>query len=157
MSALSAKADALYALGRYNESITEYDAVFKIDPKSAKAMSGRGQALTALGRYEESARSFEESIAFSSGDLEASAEAWLDMGIAMYNWGVTSSDSLKFEEAYRCFDEVIKIMPLNSSNCLALSSEALSMKGQSLMALGREDEAAVVINSYDKMTAKGSC
>jgi tetratricopeptide (TPR) repeat protein len=141
----------------YQDALECFDAALKIDPESVRSLNGKGQALMNLGRYEESSKSFDEAIASSSEDPEASAEAWYDKGITLYNWGVTSSDSSKFEEALKSFEKAIEAITSNSSNCLSISSAVWSAKSQCLEALGREKEAREALNKHDEIIARRSC
>ena len=42
--------NALYFLGRYQESSDAYNATLKLDPQNANALLGRGKALLALNK-----------------------------------------------------------------------------------------------------------
>lgn len=52
------KDKALYNLGKYNESLLEYDTIIKINPKNKEAWNKKGVALKALGRMKEADEAF---------------------------------------------------------------------------------------------------
>jgi len=44
---------ALYDLGKYNESVTQYNYALDLNPDDSSAMFNKGLALVKLGKYDE--------------------------------------------------------------------------------------------------------
>ena len=77
------KADALFALGRYDEAIQAYDEAIKLNPSDPLSWMGKADALFALGRYEEAAKAYDEAIKIdpaSSPALEGKTRALEALG-----------------------------------------------------------------------------
>jgi tetratricopeptide (TPR) repeat protein len=49
-------------MGRYEESIEDYDTVLEIDPKLANAYINRGSAYSHLGEYEKAIADYEKGL-----------------------------------------------------------------------------------------------
>lgn len=108
------KGKMLLDQGKYNEALVALNIAIELNPKDKYAWSDKGHALGLLGKYDESIIAFDEVIRLSS------ESGWINEGPG------------KFNESIRKF-EFIKINPL--------CAEAWHLKGVSLEALGRINEA----------------
>ena len=61
--------NALYFLGRYQESLASYDALLGQEPQNVNALKGKSQALLALNRTDESDRAMESIQALQSRNI----------------------------------------------------------------------------------------
>src|SRR5437763_1585405 len=61
--ALINRANALFKVGRYAESVATYDRVLALAPAAMQAWNSRGLPLQALGRHDEALASYRKAIA----------------------------------------------------------------------------------------------
>ena len=92
--------ESLVKLEKYEEAISCYDKIIRLDPQDLKAWSNKGFALINLEEYEEAISCYNQVIRFNSKDYNA----WFNRGNSLANLR-------KYEEAISCYDRVIKINP----------------------------------------------
>ena len=119
---------ALFELERYEEALTSYDKVIKLNPDHSNAWTNKGATLNELERYEEALTSYDKAIELNPDN----SNAWS-------NKGATFNNLERYEEALTSYDKAIE---LNSDD-----SGTWSNKGATLYNLERYEEA---LTSYDK-------
>ncbi len=60
LNAIKNKGYALYFLGRYKESLIEYEKAIDLDPQDLTIHAAKSRALEKLGRYEEAKKCYDE-------------------------------------------------------------------------------------------------
>src|SRR2546425_1457602 len=68
---LKDKAQALYASGKYNESITYYDKALVINPNDVGVLTGKGFDLLFAGKKNDSITHFDKVLTINPKDLSA--------------------------------------------------------------------------------------
>lgn len=79
VAALCGKGDALFALGRYRDSLAQFEAAIALDGRAPYPFYGKGRALTKLGSHVEAIaplRSFLE-LSRAGSKLAGQVSAWL--------------------------------------------------------------------------------
>jgi tetratricopeptide (TPR) repeat protein len=115
-------ADALFARGRTDEAIAEYEAALRIDPQDADAHNNLGNALGSEGRTAQANLQYAEAVRLNP----AKEEAHNNLGNALYAQGRTADAVAEYDEALR----------LNPDY-----AEAHNNLGNVLGSQGRTDEA----------------
>ncbi len=112
----------LYNLGKYNESIEDFDRAIEIDTQNAVAWSNKGAALASMGKYDDALEAFNKTIEIDPQH----AGAWFNKGAAL--------ESLRrYNDSLEALDKAIKIDPQDS--------KAWYNKGKVLLALNRTADA----------------
>ena len=140
----------LFAKGKQDDAIKEYQAAIRSDPKLAAAYNNLGSAYFALGRFEEAAASFERAgeldadygqaffnLALAQIKLGREKEANETLNVAMraYNSaGKTHLEAGRLKEAEEAFRGMLQIDPEYSAAFIRL--------GLVCNAAGRYEEAA---------------
>ena len=70
IQALSRRGDAFFFLGKFKESVADYDAMVKLDPSQDSSHWRRGIALFYAGRPDDGAKQFERYHSFDNVDRE---------------------------------------------------------------------------------------
>jgi tetratricopeptide (TPR) repeat protein len=160
------KGDQLFDAGKYQDAIAAYNDSIAQEPNMARAWAGKGYALNALKDYVNALPAFDRAIEITPNY----GKAVYEKGNALYGLG-------RYEDAIIAYDQATKIYPeyaylayygkakafqkLTKYNdaltfydtALALKSDyapAWNYKGETLVALGRYDEAAL---AFDKAIA----
>ncbi|MCC2624964.1 MAG: yrrB 2 [Burkholderiales bacterium] len=144
------KGNAKYAEGRYEEAITYYDEVAKLDPKNADTYNYRGIAKYKLGKYEESIKDFDKAINLNPRFTHAynnRGNSKLDKAIKFSSRvpagyiqrNSTEVDADKYKEAIADFNMAIELNPD--------FAEAYSSRGDARFQLRNYKEA---IKDYDR-------
>jgi len=116
------KGDALYSLGRYNDSLQAYDSALEIFGSDGIAWHHRGRALFELGRFQEAISSYDTALQ----TFPRNAEIWLNKGRAFLGQG-------NYDEAIKSFDYSLKLNPS--------MAESWYYKGQAFEKLGLNTSA----------------
>jgi tetratricopeptide (TPR) repeat protein len=103
------------------EAIKWYDKALKINPDNQQAMENKGVSLRKLGRMKE-ARACNKNAAKINPNVES----------LFFHGGIAFGEK-KYEEAIEYYDEELKMYPVDRN--------ILSMKGWTLVKLGRYEEA----------------
>ena len=119
---------ALFELERYEEALTSYDKVIKLNPDHSNAWTNKGATLNELERYEEALTSYDKAIELNPDN----SNAWS-------NKGATLGNLERYEEALTSCNKAIELNPDHSN--------AWTSKGATLNELERYEEA---LTSYDK-------
>lgn len=129
LQVLIMKADALYKLGRYNESVIAYDKALSVDANNTALWFNKGVAAGTIGEFNISLQAFDNVIQIQPNNVNA----W-------YNKGYTLVNLKNYTEAVDAFNHSLQLNP-NSLEALNNMANALGMTG-------RFDEALV---EYDKI------
>lgn len=89
--------EALWQVGRRDESIAEYKQALKLDPDSAEAHFNLGLALVQLGRFSEGIAQYEQSLQLNPDY----AEAHYNLGDALWQTGRIDGAITEYEQALR--------------------------------------------------------
>lgn len=122
------RANALNALGRWQEALVDYDGAISLDPAHARAYCNRGSVLDQLARWNEALESYDKSLSLNPGDF-----------LSHYNRGSALKELKRFDEALASYE---RALTLNESHAPAFVN-----RGNVLHELGQL-EAAIV--SYDR-------
>ena len=112
----------LFESNRFDEAISEFKGVIKIDPNNADGYYNWGVVLGELGKFQESIEKYKKVIKIDPNNANAHL-----------NFGVSLAKLERFEESIEKFKGVIKIDPNYAS--------AYSNWGVALNKLGRKEEA----------------
>jgi len=120
---LSARAAALVALERFEDSLPACAAALAADPDNPTVLNAQGVALRRLGRPDEALAAYDRALSLSPGFVDA-----------LCNRGVALSDLGRFDQALAAHDRACAAAPDNP--------QALANHAALLMLLGRPVEAA---------------
>lgn len=88
----------LFNSGKYEQALTYYNEIIRINPGSAAAWYNKGSALSNLGRYEEADACLKEATWLN----KKFTVAWFNRGFVLYKIG-------RYREAINCYDKTIGI------------------------------------------------
>jgi len=125
-------ANALYALGRYDEAVAGYERAIALDPSYVDAYSNLGRALRRMGRFEQALTQFDRALTFRPDDAEA-----------QYGRGVALAALQKNDAAVAAFDRVLELRPEHD--------KVHFQRGNTLWAQRRSDEA---LADYDRVITR---
>lgn len=141
---LNLKGQALESLGKYEDSIVQYDLALKIAPEAAFVWNNKGGAYNWMKKFDEGIECLEKSIAFDPND-------WAPY----HNMGVAIDMKGNHEASLEWFDRALKINPVHVNS--------LASKGNVLQKLERFDDAieyeqrALAINPRDANAINNLC
>jgi tetratricopeptide (TPR) repeat protein len=127
--AKNGRAEALKALGRFDEALSAYDQIRSEHPDNVVAKNGRAEVLKSLGRFDEALSAYDQIRSEHPDNVVAKngrAEVLKSLG--------------RFDEALSAYDQ---IRSENHSDIVAKNGRAEVLK-----ALGRFDEA---LSAYDQI------
>jgi len=133
--ALFAKGATLFRSGKYQEALTVFDEVLKINSKLAPAWIGKGMALGSLKKHQKALIAFDRALTINP----KLAPAWHGKGMALGFLG-------KYQEALIAFDRALTI---NSK----LAATWVS-KGMVLTKLGKNQEAHAAFDKAEEIEPK---
>ena len=84
-------ANALAASRQFEPAILEYEAVVKIEPRSATDWSRLGTTLSSLGRHDEAAKAFETALSHTTAKTPERIGALRRLGLAQWRSGDSSA------------------------------------------------------------------
>lgn len=121
LDAFSQRGDAYFFLGKFPESVADYNRMVELDPELKSSHWRRGIALFYAGRYEEGAKQFEAYHSFDNVDRENGIWRYLcqrkAFGLEQARAGLLKyqkDDREPFPDVYRLFageitpDEILK-------------------------------------------------
>lgn len=120
---LSCYADALTALGQWDEALSNYDRALKLTPNDSIVLNQRGIVLRRLGRTEEAVHSFNRALVVRP-----------DYPAALNNRATALQDMHRYEEAIADYDQALAA---NRNNI-----QAWNNRGLALLKLDRAQDAA---------------
>jgi tetratricopeptide (TPR) repeat protein len=133
--ALFAKGETLFRSGKYQEALTVFDEVLKINSKLAPAWIGKGMAIGSLGKHQEALIAFDKALTINPN----LAPAWYGKGMSLGHLG-------KYQEALIALDRALTI---NSNFALAWT-----VKGALLVKLGKNQEAHAAFDKAEEIEPK---
>jgi len=155
----SARGEALYALGRYTESIAAYQRVVEASANDSLAIAAQCAGLFQLNRYEDAIDTCEQALSVNgSWGNDSPAVAWYYRGLSLRQLG-------RLETALASFERAMSVDPAHVQS-LAEQCETLTelQRSTELMATCRPEAAAAVgsamadsANPADRSTVTERC
>ena len=130
--------------GLFDEAVSAYDEVLKIDPGNETAWIRKASDLQVLGRENESLEAYEKAVSLVNEDLSKNpqdAKAWQSKAAALSSLNRPDEAKQAYEKGLDALNQMIE---KNSKN-----GDAWKRKAHVLMNLGRWDEARA---AYDEAT-----
>lgn len=123
---------AWYEKQRFPEALSDIDHSLELDPTDPPSLVQRGNILLAMGRFEDARQDYERTLKFIPGD----ASVWNNYGGALDGLGRT-------QDALDVYRRAIACQPPSESAYFGLTFD--------LLQTGRLDEAAAVLDQFDKV------
>ncbi len=135
------RAQLLRALGKYEDAVREVDLLLESHPNNANALNERAMDALKAGQFERALFDLQRAVSITSAALTESPTSKplrRDLSAMLANRGTAYSDLGRHDEAFRDFEEALRLSVTNES--------ALTNRGNLLDKLGRYPEA---VHEYD--------
>jgi tetratricopeptide (TPR) repeat protein len=102
--ALNARAYALFSLGRYDEAVLTYDALYQVQSNYPYAYCNQGKAYIQLNETEKALTAFDRCVFYMPDNFDG----WNEKGLALISLG-------RYDEALDAYDHATKITIKNAT------------------------------------------